>query len=68
MIGVILTSDARRKNMLDAAGLNRLKWRCRRGMLENDLFIQDQKMRNTLRIIMGEEVIDHSGLDYYEGS
>jgi len=35
---------------------------------ENDLFIQDQKMRNTLRIIMGEEVIDHSGLDYYEGS
>ncbi|UCH17827.1 MAG: succinate dehydrogenase assembly factor 2 [Burkholderiales bacterium] len=26
--------------MLDAAGLNRLKWRCRRGMLENDLFIQ----------------------------
>ena len=34
---------------------------------ENDLFVQDQKMRNTLRIIMGEEVIDHSGLDYYEG-
>jgi len=33
---------------------------------ENDLFVQDQKMRNTLRIIMGEEVIDHSGLDYYE--
>jgi myo-inositol-1-phosphate synthase len=33
---------------------------------ENDLFVQDQKMRNTLRIIMGEEVIDHSGLDYYD--
>ncbi|MDP3981533.1 MAG: inositol-3-phosphate synthase [Chlamydiota bacterium] len=32
----------------------------------NDLFVQDQKLRNTLRIIMGEEVIDHSGLDYYE--
>ncbi len=32
----------------------------------NDLFQQDQKMQNTLRIIMGEEVIDHSGLDYYE--
>ncbi|MFQ5451568.1 MAG: inositol-3-phosphate synthase [Nitrospinaceae bacterium] len=34
---------------------------------ENDLFVQDIKLRNTLRIIMGEEVIDHSGLDYYEG-
>jgi len=33
---------------------------------ENDLFIQNEKLRNTLRIIMGEEVIDHSGLDYYE--
>lgn len=33
---------------------------------ENDLFVQDQKLRNTLRIIMGEEVIDHSGLDYYD--
>ena len=26
--------------MLDAAALNRLKWRSRRGMLENDLFIE----------------------------
>lgn len=26
--------------MLDALALNRLKWRCRRGLLENDLFIQ----------------------------
>jgi antitoxin CptB len=25
---------------LDMASLNRLKWRCRRGMLENDLFIE----------------------------
>jgi myo-inositol-1-phosphate synthase len=33
---------------------------------ENDLFIQHEKLTNTLRIIMGEEVIDHSGLDYYE--
>ncbi len=33
---------------------------------ENDLFVQNQKLRNTLRILMGEEVIDHSGLDYYE--
>jgi antitoxin CptB len=25
---------------LDAGALNRLKWRCRRGLLENDLFIE----------------------------
>ena len=26
--------------MLDAAALNKLKWRSRRGMLENDLFVE----------------------------
>jgi antitoxin CptB len=26
--------------MLDTEALNRLKWRCRRGLLENDLFIE----------------------------
>ncbi len=25
---------------LDATSLSRLKWRCRRGMLENDLFVE----------------------------
>ncbi|HET9822957.1 MAG TPA: succinate dehydrogenase assembly factor 2 [Burkholderiaceae bacterium] len=25
---------------MDAASLNRLRWRCRRGLLENDLFIE----------------------------
>jgi myo-inositol-1-phosphate synthase len=33
---------------------------------EHDLFIQHMKLKNTLRIIMNEEVVDHSGLDYYE--
>ncbi|MBI4424361.1 MAG: inositol-3-phosphate synthase, partial [Elusimicrobia bacterium] len=33
---------------------------------EHDLFVQDMKLKNTLRILMGEEVIDHSGLDYYD--
>jgi myo-inositol-1-phosphate synthase len=33
---------------------------------EHDLFIQHLKLKNTLRILMGEEVIDHSGLDYYD--
>jgi myo-inositol-1-phosphate synthase len=35
---------------------------------EHDLFIQHMKLSNTLRILVGEEVIDHSGLDYYEGA
>lgn len=33
---------------------------------ENDLFIQHMKLKNTLRLLMHEEVIDHSGLDYYD--
>jgi myo-inositol-1-phosphate synthase len=35
---------------------------------EHDLFIQHLKLANTLRILVGEEVLDHSGLDYYEGA
>jgi antitoxin CptB len=27
-------------SVLDASGLNRLRWRCRRGLLENDLFVE----------------------------
>jgi len=34
---------------------------------EHVLFIQHLKLANTLRILVGEEVLDHSGLDYYEG-
>lgn len=33
---------------------------------EHDLFVQHMKFLNTLRILMHEEVIDHSGLDYYD--
>ncbi len=33
---------------------------------EHDLFIQLMKLKNTLRTIMGEDVIHHTGLDYYE--
>jgi myo-inositol-1-phosphate synthase len=33
---------------------------------EHDLFIQHKKMKNTLRWMMGEELITHLGLDYYE--
>jgi myo-inositol-1-phosphate synthase len=33
---------------------------------EHDLFIQQMKLKNTLRALMGEELITHLGLDYYE--
>lgn len=33
---------------------------------EHDLFIQQTKLKNTLRHIMGEEQITHLGLDYYQ--
>ena len=29
-----------RDELLDERGLSKLKWRCRRGLLENDLFIE----------------------------
>jgi myo-inositol-1-phosphate synthase len=33
---------------------------------EHDLFIQLKKLKNTLRYLMGEELITHLGRDYYE--
>jgi myo-inositol-1-phosphate synthase len=33
---------------------------------EHDLFIQQSKLKNTLRYLMGEELITHLGLEYYE--
>jgi myo-inositol-1-phosphate synthase len=33
---------------------------------EHDIFIQQKKLKNTLRHLMGEELITHLGLDYYE--
>ena len=33
---------------------------------EHDLFIQMIKMKNTLRHIMGEELVTHLGLEYYD--
>ncbi len=33
---------------------------------EHDLFIQSMKLKNTLRWLMGEELITHLGLDYYD--
>ena len=28
------------EQLVDARGLSKLKWRCRRGLLENDLFVE----------------------------
>ncbi len=33
---------------------------------EHDIFIQLKKLKNTLRHMMGEDLITHLGLDYYE--
>jgi myo-inositol-1-phosphate synthase len=33
---------------------------------EHDLFVQKTKLKNTLRWLMGEEVITHLGMEYYE--
>jgi myo-inositol-1-phosphate synthase len=33
---------------------------------EHDIFIQLKKLKNTLRYLMGEELITHLGLNYYE--
>jgi myo-inositol-1-phosphate synthase len=33
---------------------------------EHDLFIQSMKLKNTLRHIMGETLITHLGLEYYD--
>jgi len=33
---------------------------------EHDLFIQSMKLKNALRHIMGEELLTHLGLEYYD--
>ena len=33
---------------------------------EHDIFIQLMKLKNTLRYLMGEELITHLGLEYYD--
>jgi len=33
---------------------------------EHDLFIQSMKLKNTLRWMMGEELITHLGAEYYD--
>ena len=39
---------------VDARTLSRLKWRCRRGLLENDLFIERFFQRHESRLTAGQ--------------
>jgi antitoxin CptB len=36
----MIVNDANPDQLLDERALSRLRWRCRRGMLENDLFVE----------------------------
>ena len=40
--------------MLSAGELNKLKWRCRRGLLENDLFIERFFRRHEETLTVGQ--------------
>ncbi len=40
--------------LLDERGLSKLRWRCRRGLLENDLFIDRFFSRHDGRITVGQ--------------
>jgi len=40
--------------MLSAGDLNKLKWRCRRGLLENDLFIERFFRRHEETLTVGQ--------------
>ena len=39
---------------LDARGLSRLRWRCRRGLLENDLFIERFFARHAAQLTVSQ--------------
>ena len=45
-------SEARGEQLLDPRALSKLRWRCRRGLLENDLFVARffDRFDNTLNV------------------
>ena len=47
------TADADNE-LVDARALSKLKWRCRRGLLENDLFIARFFERHESRLTVGQ--------------
>jgi antitoxin CptB len=42
------------EELLDERGLSKLKWRCRRGLLENDLFIERFFKRHEATLTVGQ--------------
>ena len=44
---------------MDERALSKLRWRCRRGLLENDLFIERFFLKNesTLNVVQGEALM-----------
>jgi len=49
-----LPDTAQDNELLDARGLSKLRWRCRRGLLENDLFIDRFFSRYESSITVGQ--------------
>jgi antitoxin CptB len=41
-------------DMLSSSGLSKLRWRCRRGLLENDLFIERFFDRHAAELTVGQ--------------
>jgi len=41
-------------DMLSSSALSKLRWRCRRGLLENDLFIERFFNRHTAELTVGQ--------------
>jgi antitoxin CptB len=54
MTGAAFMGASPDTDIVDAAGLNRLKWRCRRGMLENDLLIERFFRRHEATLTHGQ--------------
>ena len=48
------------EELLDERALSKLKWRCRRGLLENDIYIDHffQKFAATLTVSQGQALSD----------
>ena len=61
--------------LLDERSLSKLRWRCRRGLLENDLFIERFFRRHESRLTVGQaralgelmDLSDHDLLDLLLG-
>ncbi len=62
MTGAFLDGDAA-DALLDERGLSKLRWRCRRGLLENDLLIERFFERHAARLTVGQARGLHTLMD-----